>query len=371
MTSRDTRAGAKRSGPQARATKTRPDRGADAPAMRPGAEIAAPSRVSDIQRQRILAAMADVTAEHGAASVTVAHIVARSGVSRRTFYELFSDREECLLAALDQAIAHATAAVLPAYAAPGSPSARTGSLARTPPSEGRAAWRERIRGALTALLQFLDEEPAMARLCVVESLSAGPEALERRTRIVHTLIRVVDEGRKEAKAGKQPPPLAAEAVVGAVLAVIHARLISPEHKQLSSLLPALMATIVLPYLGQPTAEKELHKPAPQLKRTARARKDPLDGLDMRLTYRTVRVLIAIASRPRASNREVATAAGIADQGQISKLLTRLQNLGLIHNQGQGQPKGAPNAWALTTKGQDVEHSIRINTDSQPPTHPPG
>jgi AcrR family transcriptional regulator len=283
--------------------------------------------------------MADVTSELGAPTVTVAHIVARSGVSRRTFYELFSDREQCLLAALDQAIAHATAAVLPAYEAPG-------------------RWRERVRGALSALLLFMDEQPAMARLCIVESLAAGPEALERRTRIVHALIHAVDEGRHETRAGREPPPLAAEGVVGAVLAVIHARLIEPKHKPLSSLTPALMSTIVLPFLGSAAAEREQNKPAPLLKTKTRPRTDPLDGLDMRLTYRTVRVLIAIAQHPQASNREVATAAGIADQGQISKLLTRLQNLGLIHNDGQGQPKGAANAWALTGKGQEVERSIR-------------
>jgi DNA-binding IclR family transcriptional regulator len=79
---------------------------------------------------------------------------------------------------------------------------------------------------------------------------------------------------------------------------------------------------------------------------------------MRLTYRTVRVLIAIAANPRASNRGVAAAAGIADQGQISKLLNRLQSLGLTRNEGEGQPKGGPNAWALTPKGQEVERSIR-------------
>jgi AcrR family transcriptional regulator/DNA-binding MarR family transcriptional regulator len=304
-----------------------------------GPEVPAPSRVSEIQRQRILIGMADVVAERGAPTVTVAHIVARSGVSRRTFYELFSDREACLLAALDQAITHATAVVLPAYQTPG-------------------RWREQIRNALAALLQFFDEQPAMARLCVVESLAAGPEALEHRTRIVHTLIRAIDAGREEARAGKEPPPLAAEGVVGAVLAVIHTRLVEHNRNPLSSLLPALMAMIVLPYLGQPAAEKELHKPTPQLKTKTRTRTDPLDGLDMRLTYRTIRVLIAIAGHPQASNREVATAADIADQGQISKLLARLQSLGLIRNEGQGHAKGAANAWALTNKGQEVEHSIR-------------
>ncbi|HEV3070552.1 MAG TPA: TetR family transcriptional regulator [Solirubrobacteraceae bacterium] len=304
------------------------------------AEHPALTRVSEIQRQRLLAGMAQVAAERGVGSVTVAHIVGRSGVSRRTFYELFSDREDCLLAALDQAIGRASAAVLPAYAS----------------SE---RWRERIRVSLGALLAFFDEEPAMARLCVVESLGAGPAALERRTAIVQRLIAAIDGGRSEARPGKDAPPLTAEGVVGAVLAVIHARLLAANRKPLSPLAPALMSMIVAPYLGQASAEKELARPAPPLKKTkSPPHRDPLDGLDMRLTYRTVRVLIAIGSHPHLSNRGVAAAAGIADQGQISKLLTRLQNLGLIANAGEGHAKGAPNAWALTAKGVEVERSMR-------------
>jgi AcrR family transcriptional regulator len=302
------------------------------------------SRVSEIQRQRLLAGMAEVAAEHGVGAVTVAHIVARSGVSRRTFYELFSDREDCLLAALDQAIARAVAAVVPAY-------------------DTDSRWRERIRVALGSLLGFFDEEPATARLCIVESLGAGHLALERRTRVVRVLIAAIDEGRSEARAGKQAPSLTAEGVVGAVLAVLHARLVEPNRKPLSPLTPALMSMIVYPYLGQAAAERELSKPAPQIQTKKRPHTtDPLDGLHMRLTYRTVRVLAAIAANPRASNRGVATAAGIDDQGQISKLLTRLQNLGLIHNEGRGQPRGAPNAWGLTARGQEVERSIRTGSD---------
>lgn len=316
--------------------------GAGREARESAAEVVpARNRVSEIQRQRLLVGMAEVAAERGVGTVTVAHIVARSGVSRRTFYELFSDREDCLLAALDQALERASAAVLPAY-------------------QGSERWRERMRASLTALLAFFDEEPAMARLCVVESLGAGPQALERRTAVVQRLIAAVDEGRGEAKArpGREAPPLTAEGAVGAVLAVLHARLVSAHRTPLSPLAPALMSMIVAPYLGQASAEKELQRPAPQLKTKFRPRRDPLDGLDMRLTYRTVRVLIAIGSNPHASNRGVAAAAGIADQGQISKLLTRLQNLGLIANVGEGQAKGAPNAWALTPKGVEVERSMR-------------
>jgi len=313
------------------------------------AGLSAASSVAEIQRQRILAGMAEVAAERGSSSVTVAHIVARSGVSRRTFYELFSDREDCLLAALRQAIARTRAVVVPAY-------------------ECERAWRERVRAALCALLEFFDESPALARLCIVESLGAGPGALELRTGVVRALIAAVEEGRREAKpGGRAAPPLTGEGVVGAVLAVIHARVLEPADKPLSSLTPALMSMIVHPYLGPAAAERELRRPAPKIgSRPPTGSMDPLNGLDMRLTYRTVRVLVAIANEPDASNRSVAMAAGIADQGQISKLLARLQSLGLIRNRSDGQPKGAPNAWALTPKGQEVERSIRMDTGAGVP-----
>ncbi len=78
---------------------------------------------------------------------------------------------------------------------------------------------------------------------------------------------------------------------------------------------------------------------------------------MRLTYRTLRVLSAIASQPGASNRQVGETAGVHDQGQISKLLARLERLGLIQNAGQGQPRGEPNAWGLTARGFEVQAAL--------------
>jgi AcrR family transcriptional regulator len=300
--------------------------------------------VSEIQRMRILAAMAEVASERGAGSVTVAHVVARAGVSRRTFYDLFADREECFLAAFDEAVGRVGTQVIEAY-------------------EGEASWRERIRAGLWALLVFLDEEPSTAKLCVVESLAAGPRVLERRAVVMRALVQEIDEGRAAVpKRAAQPPPLTAEGVVGAVLSVIHTRLSEADPKPLSGLLGELMGVIVLPYLGQSSAQKELNKPAPKLKtRTTPAQRDPLDGLDMRITYRTVRVLMTIAANPDASNRRIAAEAGIGDQGQVSKLLARLEHLGLVYNRGIGPVKGAPNAWQLTARGRHVEQAIRVQT----------
>jgi DNA-binding MarR family transcriptional regulator len=80
---------------------------------------------------------------------------------------------------------------------------------------------------------------------------------------------------------------------------------------------------------------------------------------MRLTYRTLVVLSAIATHPHASNRKIAETAGVHDQGQISKLLARLEKLGLIHNSGNGQAHGEPNAWTLTARGHEIENTLGI------------
>jgi chromosome segregation and condensation protein ScpB len=82
---------------------------------------------------------------------------------------------------------------------------------------------------------------------------------------------------------------------------------------------------------------------------------------MRLTYRTVRVLMAIAAHPHASNRQVANAADVSDQGQMSKLLARLEHLKLIENTGASSTRGEPNAWTLTTTGHHIEQTVEQQT----------
>ena len=84
---------------------------------------------------------------------------------------------------------------------------------------------------------------------------------------------------------------------------------------------------------------------------------------MRLTYRTVRVLLAIAELAGgvSSGRQVADASGVADPGQMSKLLWRLAHLGLIANSPRPAGRGEPNAWSLTATGREVERAIRAQT----------
>jgi AcrR family transcriptional regulator/DNA-binding MarR family transcriptional regulator len=287
----------------------------------------------------MLTATAEVAAERGAASMTVAQIVKRAGVSRRTFYEVFDDCEACFLAAFDESVAWVSEPVLRAY--------RSGGT-----------WRERMRGSLSALLGCLDEDPFAGRLLVVESLAAGRKSLERRSSVLSRIVRAVEEGGAETKAPVDASTLTAEGVVGAVFSVIHARLLEDDRKPLAGLVNPLMSIVVLPYLGQAAGRKELGHSvdAPSTPSPVVAR-NPLKDLEMRLTYRTVRVLAAVASNAPCSNRVIGDAAGMSDQGQASKLLARLERLGLIENARNGAALGLSNAWTLTKRGEEVADVI--------------
>ncbi len=120
-------------------------------------------QVEEIQRSRLLAAAAAVIDEVGYEQTSVQGIATRARVSRRTFYELFGNREACLVALLEEA---------------------AGRVERELEAAGLQglAWRERVRGGLWAILSFLDGEPVLARICVVEALHGGPEVMECRER---------------------------------------------------------------------------------------------------------------------------------------------------------------------------------------------
>jgi hypothetical protein len=204
-------------------------------------------------------------------------------------------------------------------------------------------------------------------------LRAGPLVLERREAVLARLATVVDECREEGAGGEGLTTLTAEGLVGAAFAIVYPRLSHGDGEPLVGLLGELMAMVVLPYLGPAAARRERTRPAPALPAVApktnaappRSARDPLADVNLRLTHRTARVLEGIAELGGRgvdpSNRQVATFAGITDPGQISKLLRRLERLGLLVNTGAGHAKGEPNAWALTGKGEQVTQSIRIHS----------
>ncbi len=305
--------------------------------------------MEETQRTEILEATAALVAERGVAALTLGDTIARAGVSRRVFNEFFADRDAGLLGAFDLGVERATQRIAPAYAA-------------------QSRWRDAIRAGLAELLRFLDDEPALGRLCIVHSLSGGPVLLRRRIEVQSILWEVIDRGRAEGAAGRnEPPAVVAEGVVGAVATVIQTRLLAqdaepPDERPTIELFGSLMSLVVLPYLGAGAARRELARPAPAPHASvpgsgAAGAPTEYEDLGVRLTYRTGRVLQAIARYPGASNREIAERADIVDQGQISKLLSRLEAAGVIANQSEGTSRGAPNAWRLTEHGERVERGV--------------
>ncbi|MGH2912210.1 MAG: TetR/AcrR family transcriptional regulator [Solirubrobacteraceae bacterium] len=311
-------------------------------------------QLAEVQRSRLLAATIRAVDELGSRNLSVSEITRHARVSRRTFYELFADREACLLAALEGAV-ESVEKELAALDLNG------------------LGWCERVRTGLWGILSFFDREPALARACVVESLRGGTQILQARERVLTRLVAVVDEGRGENSRLKESTDVTAEGVVGAALAILYTRLLRQDGERLSGLSGELMGMIVLPYLGPEAARREQKRRAPAPARAATAKPgspdklvgDPLEGVRIRLTYRTVRVVECVAARPGLSNRQVGDAAGISDQGQISKLLARLERKGVLVNTGRGDHDGEPNAWCLTAIGERVAHSINSQPHEQP------
>ena len=111
-----------------------------APRLRPGPGGLPRGQVTQIQRSRMLAAAVEAVEDVGYARMTVAQVIGRARVSRKTFYDVFTDREDCFLAAFEQALGQARLMAQEAY-------------------ERESIWREGIRSALARLLIFMDEEP--------------------------------------------------------------------------------------------------------------------------------------------------------------------------------------------------------------------
>jgi len=199
---------------------------------------AAPRLASSAERTRLLGAGEQLVCELGPERFTVAGVCERAGVSRRTFYAAFENAEQCLLAVFDEVCARAAAEMCGAY---------------------RAAnrWVEGVRGALAALLALLDERPRLGRFLLVASLAGPPSLLARRRETLTRLADVLAATCPLPARGAPPAPFGAEAVVGAVASILHARVREEPVPPLKDMCNPLMAAIVLPYLDSAAARREL------------------------------------------------------------------------------------------------------------------
>ena len=170
-----------------------------------------------------------------------------------------ADTEDRLLAMFEQALERMTAVMAPAYQLDG-------------------PWVDKLRGALGALLEFLEYEPAIRTLVFVETRHAGPRLAQRRTRALEQAAAIIDQGRDESAPDRKSPASTAPAVLESVLAVIRdwllrptpdrqpptsdwpTYLVEPDPWPMIYLLEPLMSMIVMPYLGPEAAQRELERP---------------------------------------------------------------------------------------------------------------
>ncbi len=207
-----------------------------------------PSFVAAHQRERILAAVVRVAAELGYAEMSVEAVIARAGVSRRTFYEHFKNKEDAFLAAYDAVMRQQARQIRRAYLQ------ETGA-------------RERLRAGIRAYMQLMAGEPEVARMCIVEVLAAGPCALARRSAAMRMFAEIIEDNIHELIPGCRRAALAAETIVGGIHEVVLTRILTGRTDELPGLADDLLATILMhdarPRASPAAASHRLeHLPAP-------------------------------------------------------------------------------------------------------------
>jgi AcrR family transcriptional regulator len=300
-------------------------------------------------RARILTAMVDVVADHGFAGSTVKLVTARASVSTRTFYEHFDDLEHCFTAVLVDGTQPILELIRRAF-------------------EGTSTWLDAVRSVLASLLMFLDVEPRLARVWLVESLASGPRALECRERLMGEILAAIVEPWSVADVA-YVPPLAPQGSFASVLGIVVAHLVARSPEPLIDLLGPLSGVAVAPYLDQSEVARQIER-GTQLARRIQAG-DPRWFWVRDLIPRTARThtpgnarrgrawecLLFLADHPGASNREVAVGIGVSHRSQISKLLHSLAGAELVSKCSEGP--GKRNAWRVTQIGLEVSQQIPV------------
>jgi AcrR family transcriptional regulator len=289
--------------------------------------------------------------------------IERAGVSRRTFYELFpGGMDDGLIAVMDWGLE------------------RSGALVAERLERG-GSWQEGVRGALAVLLVFLDGDPALARVCLVETLAGGAALVEHRQANLRA-FRALIVARIE-RDGVPVPALAAESVMASIMGVIYNRILTHEPGALIELLGPLMSTTVTPFVASEEMALEEKRLGDQLARAIQAG-DPDWALSPALTLRVERetdaeqertgdtrgalnpstrrareCLCFLAEQGRRgfspSNDQVAAGIGVTHHSQVSRLLSELAEEGLVLKRTEGV--GKRNAWRLTARGEEIVRKL--------------
>jgi AcrR family transcriptional regulator len=201
--------------------------------------------VRAVQRERLIAAMLRAASELGYRDTTVQDVIERAGVSRPTFYEHFTNKEDCFLAAFDTTASRLRDRVAAAA------------------DKGGDSWRDRLRFGMETLLNFTATEPDAARALIVEARAASADAVMRRDNLLDYFASCIDAQVQELLPDAPSySSITSAGIVGGVEALLYSRLNKGEYDDLDSLLPSMMYFLVLPFEGHEAASAELAVAAP-------------------------------------------------------------------------------------------------------------
>lgn len=203
-----------------------------APSVRPALS---PEFVAGHKRRRIMDAIAELTAEQGYDATKIGDIVSRAGVARKTLYDNFEGKEEVFLAAFDAAFDEAMRRIEEDCA------------------KVEGGWEERIEAGLAAFLGYVAEEPALARMCMIEALSATPAATER---YEDAMQRFVDLTKQNVPHDEQLPETVEETLVGGVAWIVYQQIRRHETEKAEDLLPELTEFMLAPFQDAAKAKKK-------------------------------------------------------------------------------------------------------------------
>lgn len=193
-------------------------------------------QIADSQRERLLAAIAQAVAENGYRATTITQVVKLASVSTRDFYELYSGKEECFLAAFDALRDHLEDLIRAAVA-------------------GQVDWSHQVIAGLRAGLDFFAAEPDFARLCLLESVSATPRIAIRFREAVLACVPALALGRSELDDSEAMLPETEDAILGGVVSLATRSILAGDVESLPQLLPDFVDFALSPYLGAERAAK--------------------------------------------------------------------------------------------------------------------
>lgn len=194
--------------------------------------------VRAIQHERLIEAMTAVVVQSGYGAISVQDVLRRAGISRPTFYEVFEDKDDCFVSALDAAAQLLREALVEAAGTSEQP------------------WQERLRAGIAALLRFVAEEPNAARLVIVESRASSPAGLLRRDELLDEFASCIDSIVRD-QLSEPPSAVAGAGIVGGIESVLYTRMQRGEARDLDSVLPSLVYFAVLTYAGHEGAKKAM------------------------------------------------------------------------------------------------------------------